>query len=533
MKRLIVSACLLLSVYMASAKSKQVSYTGKIKGYSPNMGFKTVQLIVDNVITGLHDMYLVDIKPDGTYSATFPLVHKQSCYVAWPFFNDVVYFEPGKKLVQDFDITNAQAVSSVFKGDVQLAAINNDINKVQPILTDFNWSEIYADLYELTPEQFKAYFFKIRSHRLALIDSVAKTTGMSKYSHALTRRSMQYNIAALLLQYNGLRENAYRLKNKLPFTSKKPLLTPVKLKAEYYNFLRELKYNDPLAMSCYDYYHFINWLMVIDPIYDKAGREDYTAEINMLKTKDTTNKDIKATIAYYEELTWHNATKPGTMEKARPVVLKELLKTDISLEADLMYLQSVSWHLDDFKDTLTNAELENTRSKIKNKFLLADVTALNNRIKQTIREAKTKKGYVYNQLATDAPADSFFVKMMEKYKGKVVFIDFWATWCAPCMMSIEEIAPLKEEMAQNKDVVFLYITNPTSPEKSYQTVIPGIKGEHYRLTQDQYSLLAKQFQVTGIPHYAIVNKQGLVIDKDFKWTYTGDIKTQLLALAKD
>lgn len=41
---------------------------------------------------------------------------------------------------------------------------------------------------------------------------------------------------------------------------------------------------------------------------------------------------------------------------------------------------------------------------------------------------------------------------------------------------------------------------------------PGIKGEHYRLTADEYSVLAKRFQINGIPHYAIANKKGIVVE---------------------
>ena len=112
-------------------------------------------------------------------------------------------------------------------------------------------------------------------------------------------------------------------------------------------------------------------------------------------------------------------------------------------------------------------------------------------------------------------------------------LSFWATWCVPCMNSIKEMAPLKEELAQNKDIVFLYITNPSSPEKAYHTVMPGIKGEHYRVTNDQYNLLAKQFQVTGIPHYALVNKRGGVVDGHFRWSKTDEIKKRLMDLVNE
>ena len=523
----------MLFAFVVSAQSKMATYAGAITGYAGNMNFKTGRLIINNVVTSLTEMYLIDIQPDGTFSTSFPLAHNQECWVSFPFFNSPVYFEPGKKLVQDFNIAVSPRVSSVFKGDGELALINNDLNKVNLILMDYNWRAIYSDVYQSTPEQYKAYFLRLQGRKLALIDSVAKTAGMCKAAYGLARRNVQYNIAGVLMFYNDTRESAHRTKNNLPFNSRKPVLTPIRLNPDYYDFLKEMKYNDPTAMASYNYYMFINRLMFIDPIYDKAGRIDYTGQINMLKTKDTLNKDIKATIIYLEDRAWRNPTAPGALEKATPIVLKNLLNTDVSLELDLMYLQTVSQRMDREKDTLSNARLAGVKSKIKNRFLLADVAALNNKIKQSIRNAKTKSGYTYNQIPITALTDSFFVKILDKYKGKVVFIDFWATWCVPCMQGIQEIAPLKKELAPIKDIIFLYITNTTSPEKSYLTIMPGIKGEHYRVSDDQYNFLSKLFQINGIPHYAIVNKQGAVVDGNFQWSEIGQIKKQLTTLVNE
>jgi thiol-disulfide isomerase/thioredoxin len=523
----------MLFAFVVSAQSKMATYSGTIAGYSGNMGFKTGRLIIDNVVTSLHEMYLIDILPDGKFSVSFPLTRRQECWVSFPFFNSPVYFEPGNNLVQNFNIAVIPRVSSVFKGDGAL--INNDFNKVRTILWDYNWDAIESDTYQLTPDQYKAYILKIQAHKLALIDSVAKTAGLNKTTYELALRNERYTIANTLMRYNETRESTYRRKHNISFNDRTPVLTPVKLKASYYDFLKNLSYNEPSAMMSYSYYEFMNKLMFMAPVFEKAkaGGTDYAREINILKTKDTSNKDIKATIKFYEDMISQNATAPGALEKARPIVLKSLLNTDISLELDMMYLQSISHNMDAEADTLSDAGLARIKSKIKNKFLSADVVALNNKIKQNIRNAKTQSNYTYNQTPTNAPADSFFVKILEKYKGKVVFIDFWATWCVPCMQSIQQIAPLKEELASSKDLVFLYITNTTSPEKSYLTLMPGIKGEHYRVSNDQYNFLSKLFQINGIPHYAIVNKQGTVVDGNFQWSEISQIKKQLETLVNE
>jgi hypothetical protein len=52
------------------------------------------------------------------------------------------------------------------------------------------------------------------------------------------------------------------------------------------------------------------------------------------------------------------------------------------------------------------------------------------------------------------PADSVFAGIIKKYKGKAIYVDFWATWCVPCRMGIETMAPIKEDL-KNENVVFL------------------------------------------------------------------------------
>ena len=110
---------------------------------------------------------------------------------------------------------------------------------------------------------------------------------------------------------------------------------------------------------------------------------------------------------------------------------------------------------------------------------------------------------------------AMFDAILAKYKGKVVVVDFWATWCGPCIQANRLIQPLKAEM-KGKDVVWLYLTGETSPLNAWTKTYPTISGEHYRVSAEQWSFWYKVHGIKGVPTFMVYDREGNQMSK-----YTG------------
>jgi len=169
---------------------------------------------------------------------------------------------------------------------------------------------------------------------------------------------------------------------------------------------------------------------------------------------------------------------------------------------------------------------------VKTKFIKDYIHESNQKIIEHISANKKNTNYKKHEVP-ETEGEKVFAKIIKPYKGKVIYVDFWATWCGACVSGIKRIAPLKEELIKRGDIVFLYITNVTSPEKLYNNMIPDIKGEHYRISKDQWNYLSNKFNITGIPHYVLVNKKGeVVINGRSIAPYQGNLKSVLLKYAE-
>jgi len=99
---------------------------------------------------------------------------------------------------------------------------------------------------------------------------------------------------------------------------------------------------------------------------------------------------------------------------------------------------------------------------------------------------------------------------MNDLKGKVVFINFWATWCPPCIAEMPSIATLYERLKGNSEVVFLIVEIEGESEKANKFMA----GKQLNLpVYYPNSQIPKEWLGGSIPTTLIINKHGEIATK--------------------
>lgn len=106
---------------------------------------------------------------------------------------------------------------------------------------------------------------------------------------------------------------------------------------------------------------------------------------------------------------------------------------------------------------------------------------------------------------------------IQKHKGKVVFVDFWATWCVNCLRDFHHSVEWQQKYAKN-GLVVISVSMDESDEDTKQAAIDFLKKQKAAMIHLQSSLggeeeAMKAFGITGgsIPHYRIYDKTGKLV----------------------
>lgn len=103
---------------------------------------------------------------------------------------------------------------------------------------------------------------------------------------------------------------------------------------------------------------------------------------------------------------------------------------------------------------------------------------------------------------------------LSDFKGKVVYIDFWATWCGPCVAEIPHSKKLKEKFTGNDSIVFMYVSVDNEDNvDGWKAFIKkkGMTGVQL-ISRDggQEERVGERYDIQFIPRFVLIDKNGRV-----------------------
>jgi len=111
---------------------------------------------------------------------------------------------------------------------------------------------------------------------------------------------------------------------------------------------------------------------------------------------------------------------------------------------------------------------------------------------------------VPNFAAKDIAGKSFELKSMQ---GKIVILNFWASWCTPCIEEVPSLIKLVKEF--KGDVQLIAVSGDSNMEdiKVFLKSFPELNDLNIKIVWDEDRSLMKQFQVTRLPESLVLDKK--------------------------
>jgi thiol-disulfide isomerase/thioredoxin len=428
-------------------------------------------------VTNEKKTYRTQLQKDGSFSFEIPLECRIATGISFDDNFAGLYLSPNEELKVRIEFSDGQM----------------NVRTNNPVLTFSNDSEKISSMIDFLDQMGRLY-------RIPPISKPLGERSLSDYAQANIMcldnlRKQIDTVSDISDEFNGIIFNVFKMADLLRFMNYEKATRnywgdsiPPQLDISYYKFLKSYDLNDPGCLYALYYSDVLqeilsNEVFAIPPIEDRAI-EEWLAEVG--KTMADLTGSEKG--LFYDMLA-ANAYARQFNERLQP--LSEKQRQHIQA-----YFSNRS-----FSEILLKKNEETEK--------MTGIAA-HLKINETATLPDGRPVETYSKENKNPPDGKLIDSIVSKYKGKIVVIDFWATWCAPCMAAMSESRELKAELL-NKEVVFVYITNRSSPMELWKRKIPGIGGEHYYLNRNgewESISRSKKYGFEGIPTYLIFDAEG-------------------------
>ncbi len=124
-----------------------------------------------------------------------------------------------------------------------------------------------------------------------------------------------------------------------------------------------------------------------------------------------------------------------------------------------------------------------------------------------------------NPEATDFTLKDLDGKMvsLSSLKGKVVYLDIWATWCLPCRDEMRKSKRIKTKYSKNSNLVFLYVSIDKDEMRWKKFVFKNqISGIHLISKEGKDENILTNYKADYIPRYVLITKKGFIYESNAK-----------------
>ncbi len=487
-KPILLLLCVLVSIHSSAQtilKSAPVQISGTVSNYAKHKATaNSVQIIINDLATGDQLTYRGKINDDGKYQVVFPKTGTQDVMFRYDENIEGILVSPGDHMLINFNADNLET-SITFNGDG--AQANRDLKGYQRAQLAY-WNTLYGkDEYERYRALAASEKDKMPDvHQKYLKDRFKKDSIFLKNylgEHNVTPLFRSWALADLKYEYlNNLMRYTW-----MHYRANKMKREDFVIPDSYYAFVANEDLNDVASAMSSNFGAYV---------------KEYASHVF--------SKRFGAKYLIKDEMTFNFDQPPGLF---KDVMLCNKFYVFIKAKD----LDLLAPYMDRFAENIGQSALKQTI-----------IDAYAEAVEKQKNLALPTQAHINAAPVTEA--DSIFNRIVSKYAGKVVYVDLWGTWCAPCRAQMPYAAKLHDQY-KGKDVVFLYLGVLSQP-KAWKAMIADlkIKGEHYLLNNNDYNAIAGKFHISGIPRYLLINQRGQVVFEQAKRPDDALLKDDINAL---